>query len=38
MRITTKASRMYWVTPAAGVAGGLIYLIAFSLGGQPVTG
>jgi hypothetical protein len=38
MQITTKTSRMYWVTPAAGVAGGLIYLIAFWLGGKPVYG
>ena len=38
MRITTKSNRTYWVTPPAGVACGLIYLIAFSLGGQPGYG
>jgi hypothetical protein len=38
MQITTKTSRTYWITPAAGVACGLIYLIAFSLGGQPGYG
>jgi hypothetical protein len=35
MQITTKTSRTYWITPAAGVACGLIYLIAFSLGRPP---
>jgi hypothetical protein len=38
MQITTKSSRVYWVTPAVGVACGLIYLIAFSLGGHPGYG
>jgi hypothetical protein len=38
MQLTTKTSRTYWITPAAGVACGLIYLIAFSLGGQPGYG
>jgi hypothetical protein len=38
MQITTKTSRMHWATPAAGVAGGLIYRIAFSPGGQPAYG
>ena len=38
MQITTKTSRAYWVTPATGVAIGLVYLIAFSLGGQPGNG
>jgi hypothetical protein len=38
MQITTKTSRAYWITPATGVAVGLIYLIAFSVGGQPGTG
>jgi hypothetical protein len=38
MPTTTKANRTYWVTPAVGVAIGLIYLIAFSLGGQPGNG
>jgi hypothetical protein len=38
MQITTKTSRMYWVTPATGVAIGLVYLIAFSIGGQPGNG
>jgi hypothetical protein len=38
MPTTTKTNRTYWVTPAAGVAIGLIYLIAFSLGGQPGNG
>jgi hypothetical protein len=32
MQIATKTSRSYRVTPAAGVACGLIYLIAFSAG------
>jgi hypothetical protein len=34
----TRSNRTYWVTPAAGVAVGLIYLIAFSLGGTPGYG
>ena len=38
MQITTKTSRAYWVTPATRVVIGLIYLIAFSLGGQPGNG
>jgi uncharacterized membrane protein len=38
MPTTTKTNRTYWVTPAVGVAIGLIYLIAFSLGGQPGNG
>lgn len=38
MQITTKTDRRYWSTPAAGVAIGLIYLVAFSLGGQPGYG
>lgn len=38
MQITTKTSRAYWVTPAIGVTVGLVYLVAFSLGGQPANG
>ena len=38
MQTTTKTNRRYWSTPAVGVAGGLIYLIAFSLGGKPGYG
>jgi hypothetical protein len=38
MQTTTKTSRMYWVTPVTGVAIGLVYLIAFSIGGQPGNG
>jgi uncharacterized membrane protein len=38
MQTTTKASRVYWATPAIGAAVGLIYLIAFTIGGQPVAG
>ncbi len=38
MQITTKNSRVYWVTPAVGGACGLIYLIAFWLGGHPGYG
>ena len=38
MQTTTKTSRAYWITPATGVAVGLVYLIAFSIGGQPGNG
>jgi len=38
MQITTKTSRTYWVTPAVGVACGLIHLIAFTVGGKPGFG
>ena len=38
MQTMTKPSRKFWITPAVGVAGGLIYLIAFSLGGHPGYG
>ena len=38
MPTTTKTSRLFWVTPATGVAIGLVYLIAFSIGGQPGNG
>ena len=38
MPTTTKTSRTYWVTPALGVAVGLIYLIGFSVGGKPGYG
>jgi hypothetical protein len=38
MQTTTKTSRAFWVTPATGVAIGLVYLIAFSIGGQPGDG
>ena len=38
MSTTTKTGRAFWVTPATGVAIGLIYLIAFSIGGQPGNG
>ena len=38
MQITTKTSRAYWITPATGVVIGLVYLIAFSIGGQPGNG
>ncbi|HEX3388715.1 MAG TPA: hypothetical protein VHT94_06735 [Streptosporangiaceae bacterium] len=38
MQTTTKTNRKFWITPAVGVAGGLVYLIAFSLGGHPGYG
>ncbi len=38
MQTTTKPSRLYWVTPATGVAIGLVYLIAFTIGGHPGSG
>ena len=38
MQTTTKTSRLYWVTPATGVAIGLVYLIAFTIGGHPGSG
>ena len=33
-----RRDRKYWVTPVTGVVIGLLYLIAFSIGGQPVPG
>ena len=38
MPTMTKTNRTYWVTPAVGVAVGLIYLIGFSVGGKPAYG
>ena len=38
MPTMTKTNRTYWVTPAFGVAIGLIYLIGFSVGGKPGYG
>ena len=38
MPTMTKTGRTFWITPATGVAIGLIYLIAFSIGGQPGNG
>jgi hypothetical protein len=38
MPTTTKTSRLFWVTPATGVAIGLVYLIAFTIGGHPGSG
>ena len=38
MPTMTKTNRTYWVTPAVGVAVGLIYLIGFSVGGKPGYG
>ena len=38
MQTMTKTNRTFWITPAVGVAGGLVYLIAFSLGGHPGYG
>ena len=38
MPTMTKTNRAYWVTPAAGVASGLIYLVGFSVGGKPGDG
>jgi hypothetical protein len=38
MPTMTKTNRTYWVTPAVGVAIGLIYLIGFSVGGKPGYG
>jgi hypothetical protein len=38
MQTTTKTTRAYWVTPAVGVAAGLIYLIGFAVGGKPGYG
>ena len=38
MPTMTKTNRTYWVTPAFGVAAGLVYLIGFSVGGKPGYG
>jgi hypothetical protein len=38
MPATTKTNRTYRVTPAVGVAVGLIYVIGFSVGGKPGYG
>ena len=38
MPTMTKTNRTYWVTPALGVAIGLVYLIGFSVGGKPGYG
>ena len=38
MPTMTKTNRAYWVTPAFGVAIGLVYLIGFSAGGKPGYG
>jgi uncharacterized membrane protein len=35
---SARRDRKYWVTPATGVVVGLLYLIGFSIGGQPVLG
>ncbi len=37
-KTSAKTGRAYWITPATGVAIGLVYLIAFSIGGQPGSG
>ena len=38
MPTITKTNRTYWVTPALGVAIGLVYLIGFTIGGKPGDG
>jgi hypothetical protein len=38
MPTMTKTNRTFWVTPALGVAIGLVYLIGFSVGGKPGDG
>jgi hypothetical protein len=35
---SARRDRKYWVTPVTGVAIGLLCLIGFSIGGQPVLG
>jgi hypothetical protein len=35
---SARRDRKYWVTPVTGVVIGLLYLIGFSIGGQPVPG
>ena len=38
MQANRKTNRQYWVTPTVGVLVGVIYLIAFSVGGRPGDG
>jgi hypothetical protein len=38
MPTMTKTNRTFWVTPALGVAIGLVYLTGFSVGGKPGDG
>lgn len=38
MQTTSRTSRKYLATPIAGVLGGVVYLVAFSVAGQPLFG
>jgi hypothetical protein len=38
MQTTTKTSRKYLAAPIIAVAGGVVYLVAFSVSGSPVEG
>jgi hypothetical protein len=38
MQTTHKVLRNYWATPVIGVIIGALYLVGFSIGGQPLIG
>ena len=38
MSTIRKTNRQYWVTPIVGVLIGVVYLVAFSIGGRPGDG
>jgi hypothetical protein len=38
MQITSRTKRSYWATVAVAVGIGLVYLVAFAAGGQPLLG
>ena len=38
MQITSRTNRSYWATVAVGVGIGIVYLIGFAAGGEPLLG
>jgi hypothetical protein len=38
MQTTSRTARLYWATPILGVVVGIVYLIAFAIGGRPLDG